>query len=253
MRRPLIALSVPAAVLGCWVAGAFASPRAHLRISQARVVVADCHPADDVAQRYASFSGQMRRVAGAQQMDMRFTLLERLGGRFAHFKPVSLQDLKPWRRSKAGARMFIYTQRVTALRDGGSYRMRVQFRWYDAQGSLLRSTTVSSRSCRQPAPLPNLTISSITSAPPQLASDRIYSVTVSNNGMGDARDVPVELQVDGTTAGRATLDLLPGQESSVVQIEGPRCGFSLRAMADPDRRIAETDETDNALVAPCTQ
>ena len=251
MRRPLIALCLPAAVLGCWLATASAAARVHLRSSQARVVLADCHPADDVAQRFASFGGQMRKTAGAQQMEMRFTLLERLGGRFARFKPVSLPELKPWRRSKAGARMFIYTQRVTALRDGGTYRMRVQFRWYDAQGSLLRSTTATSRSCHQASPLPNLTISSITSSPAQVASDRIYSITVANDGMGDARNVPVELQVDATPAGHATIDLLPAQESSVVQIEGPRCGFSVRAVADPERTIAETDETDNALVAPC--
>lgn len=250
MRRPLVALSVAAALLGCCVAAAFASPDASART--ARVVVSDCHPSDDMAQRFASFSGQMRRISGSQEMEMRFTLLERLGGRFSRFKTVSLPELKPWRRSKPGAHTFIYNQRVTALRDGGSYRMRVQFRWYDAQGSLLRSSTLRSRSCHQPAPLPNLTISSIMSAPAQVAGDRMYSISVANNGMGDARNVPVQLQVDGMTAGTATVDLLPAQESSLVQIEGPRCGFSVRAVADPDRKIAETDEADNALTLPCT-
>lgn len=214
--------------------------------------MSDCHPSDDMAQRYASFSGQMRRIPASQEMEMRFTLLERLGGRFSHFKQVALPELRPWRRSKPGAHTFIYNQRVTALRDGGSYRMRVQFRWYDSNGSLLRTSTLRSRSCHQPAPLPNLTITSITSAPAQVAGDRLYSISVSNNGMGDARNVPVELQVDGMTAGTANVDLLPAQESSVVQIEGPRCGLSLRAVADPDRKIAETDESDNALTLPCS-
>jgi hypothetical protein len=194
----------------------------------------------------------MRRVAGTQQMEMHFTLLERLGSsRAARFKPVSLPDLKPWRRSKPGARTFIYTQRVTALRDGGAYRMRVQFRWYGHGKTLLRNMTLRSRSCRQPPPLPNLAISSVTANPAPVAGDRMYSITVANNGLGDAQNVPVELQVDGKPAGSAKVDLLPGNESTVVQIEGPRCAASVRAVVDPDGRIAETDETDNILLAPC--
>ena len=240
-------------MLGCWVTGAFASPRAHAKAAPASVLLAECHPADDVAQRFASFSGRMRRVPGTQEMAMRFTLLERLpGARTRHFRPVALPDLKPWRTSKGRARKFIYTQKVTALRDGGTYRMRVRFRWYGAGKTLLRSATVGSRACRQPAPLPDLTISSITSAPAPLARDRIYSITVANNGRGEARDVPVALQVDGALAGTAKVDLLPGQASTVVAVEGPRCAFGVRAVADPEHAIPETDESDNALALPCS-
>src|SRR5919197_6767962 len=91
------------------------------------VVVAACHPSDDVDQRFATFVGQMQAVKGTLRMAMRFTLLERLGA--TDFNAVSLTDLRPWRRSKRGVSSFLYTQRVTALRDGGTYRMRVQFRW----------------------------------------------------------------------------------------------------------------------------
>lgn len=217
------------------------------------MTLAVCHPSDDVAQRFASFNGQMHTIPGTQRMAMHFTLLERIGGRFALFKPVALSDLKPWRRSKTSARTFIYTQRVTALRDGGSYRMRVQFRWYGANKTVLRTTTLRSRTCRQPAPLPNLTISSITSAPAPVSSQRVYSITVGNSGQGDARNVPVELKVDGAAVGSSMIDLLPSQESSVVQIQGPACAFTVRAVADPDRVIPETSDSDNALTAPCSQ
>jgi hypothetical protein len=217
------------------------------------VTLADCHPSDDVSQRYASFNGQMRAIAGTQRMLMRFTLLERIGGALAPFKPVSLPDLKPWRRSKTGARTFIYTQRVTALRDDGTYRMRVQFRWYDGNKKLLRTTIVRSRACHQPAPLPDLTITSIGPGQALLGGQRMYAVTVANNGRGDARDVPVELKVDGSTVGSATVDLLPGQESGVVQIQGPQCSLTVGAVADPGRLIPETDESNNALTAACAQ
>jgi CARDB len=253
MRRPFAALIAPVVVLTGLVTGALAASPTVSRTGQATVTLADCHPADDMADRYASFTGQMRTVPGAKRMAMHFTLLERLGGGLAPFKSVSLPDLKPWRRSKPGARAFIYTQRVTALRDGGAYRMRVQFRWYDAHKTLLRTTTLRSRTCHQPAPLPDLTITSIGPGQALAGGQRMYSVTVANDGQGEASDVPVELKVDGAMVGSAMLDLLPGQESSVVQIQGPQCAFTVRAVADPDRLIPETDESNNALTVACAQ
>jgi CARDB len=243
---------IPAAIFGGSVALALGAPTAS-RAAQASVSLAECHPSDDVTQRFASFNGQMRSIAGTKQMAMRFTLLERIGEGASRFKPVSLPDLKPWRRSKAGARMFIYAQRVTALRDDGAYRMRVQFRWYGDHRTLLRSTTLRSRTCRQPAPLPDLSVSSITSTPAMAAGQRVYSIAVANDGQGEARNVPVELKVDGTVAGRSSIDLLPAQESSVVQIQGPQCALSVRAVVDPDRVVPETDDSDNALTVPCAQ
>jgi hypothetical protein len=222
------------------------APAAH----HALVSVSDCHPAEELAQRYASFSGQIRAYPGTARMMMRFTLLERLSGA-RHFKPVPLQDLRPWRRSKPGARAFIYTQRVTALRDNGAYRMRVQFRWYGADGTLLRTRFAHSRVCRQPAPLPNLTIGGISSLPAATPDQRLYSITVTNSGDGEARNVDVALKVDGTVVGGTRVDLLPADESTVVQISGPKCASDVRATADPDGQIRETSDADNTLTVPC--
>src|SRR4051812_22312847 len=158
-RRVLLCLVTPVVALMATVAAALGAQTS--KPGQASVSVADCHPSDILDQRYASFSGQMRALPGTQRMAMHFTLLERVGSNAAGYKPVSLPDLKAWRRSKQGARNFIYTQRVTALRDSGGYRMRVQFRWYGDHRALLRTTTLRSRTCRQPAPLPDLVITSI--------------------------------------------------------------------------------------------
>jgi hypothetical protein len=215
------------------------------------VTLSECHPSDDVTQRHASFAGQMHAVPGTARMAMRFTLQERLGS--LHFKSVSLPELRPWRRSKAGARNFIYTQRITALRDGGAYRMRVQFRWYDSDGHVLRTNVARSGVCRQPVPLPDLTITSVTPGPGPSGDQRTYTVGVSNDGAGEARDVSVSLKVDGTMVDSTRIDLLPANTSGVVQIVGPVCSFALRAIADSDRAIPETDETDNALTVPCSR
>jgi CARDB len=251
MRRPVLGALIAAAVLTASVACALAAQSRGLKPGQATVLVANCHPSDVVAERLAIFNGQMRSVTGTKRMLMHFTLLERLGGS-GSYKAVPLGDLKPWRRSKTRAQTFIYAQRVTALRDDGAYRMRVQFRWYGDHKTLLKTSTVRSRACRQPAPLPNLTVTSVTSTP-AVGGRRTYSVTVANEGQGEAREVPVVLKVDGTVVGSSTVDLLPAQESSVVQIPGPACAFTVRAAADPKRRIAETDDTDNALTVPCAQ
>src|SRR5256885_11423526 len=117
MRRPLAALLTPVVLVGTLV-GTLAAPSASSKAGQPTVTVADCHPADNTADRYASFNGQMRAIPGTQRMAMHFTLLERLGGGLAPFKPLPLPDLKPWRRSKANARAFISTQRVTGLHEG---------------------------------------------------------------------------------------------------------------------------------------
>jgi hypothetical protein len=256
MPRLFLGLIVSAAALAAPVAHAVAPPpgpaAASSRPGQPSVTLADCHPSDFVDQRFAAFNAQMRAITGTKRMAMHFTLLERLGRRSSAFKPVSLPELKSWRRSKPGARTFIYMQKVTALRDSGAYRMRVQFRWYGAHGAVIHNATVRSRTCRQPAPLPNLTISSISSIA-GVSGQRTYSITVANTGQGEAKDVPVVLKVDGTVVGHSQVDLLPAQESTVVQMTGPPCAFNVRAVVDPDRHIAETSDSDNAVTLPCSQ
>jgi CARDB protein len=251
MRRVAIAIS-SLAVVTAWIAAALApAAPAAKPVPTRSVTLSECHPSDDVTQRHASFAGQMHALPGTARMAMRFTLQERLLS--THFKSVSLPDLRPWRRSKPGARNFIYTQRVTALHDGGAYRMRVQFRWYDSNGNLLRKSVARSGVCRQPVPLPDLSISSITPAPGPSPNQTTYSISVLNDGSGEARDVSVSLKVDGAMVASSRIDLLPGNTSGVVQIVGPACSVALRAIADPDRSIPESDETDNALTVPCTR
>jgi hypothetical protein len=251
MARPLLGALIAAAVLTAWVTAALGAHPRGSKPGHATVRLADCHPSDLVSERFAAFDGQMHTIPGAKRMAMHFTLLERRGSR-GGYKPVPLTDLKPWRRSKPGVRSFVYTQRVTALRDDGAYRMRVRFRWYGPHRTVLRGTTVRSRTCRQPAPRPDLTVTSIGSMPLP-GGQRSYSVTVANDGQGEAQQVPVVLKVDGVVVGSSMVDLLPGQASSVVQITGPACAFTVRAVADPDRLIDETDDSNNALTVPCAQ
>jgi len=181
MRRIATVFSA-LAVAGACATGALADQPAPatMGMAQGAVIVAACHPSDDVTTRFATFVGEMRALPGSARMAMRFTLLQRLGT--PDFTAVGLPDLRPWRRSKKGVSSFIYTQRVTALRDGGTYRMRVQMRWYGSNGKLMKVRTMRSGACKQPAPLPNLRISSISTAPGAVSGTTSYMVTVQNDG-----------------------------------------------------------------------
>ena len=129
--------------------------------------------------------------------------------------------------------------------------MRVQFRWYGAQGNLLRVTFHRSHECRQPAPMPNLRIAQLHSRPSASPGMRDYSLTLANSGQGEASDVDVALTVDGSPAGASRVSLLPPDSSTVVQITAQSCLFGAHALADPGNTVRETNESDNALAVPC--
>jgi CARDB protein len=247
MRR--IAVTTAALALLAWTGSGASAARTSTSTPLTAVVVAACHPSDDVTDRFATFVGQMQSVKGTSRMAMHFTLLEKL--ETPTFDPVALSELRPWRRSKKGSTTFLYTQRVTALRDGGSYRMRVQFRWYGSDGKVFKTKTVRSGVCRQPAPLPNLEVTSITARPGLTAGTEAYTITVQNDGTGDAGGVGVALKVDGGTASNGQVPALPAGKTGTVTITGPACTGFVRAAVDPGGRIRETNETDNVLITAC--
>src|SRR4051794_32592891 len=246
MRR-IAVIPAALALLAGTVSGASASSSTPTPVAQA--VVAACHPSDDVGTRFATFVGQMQAVKGAQRMAMHFSLLERLEA--PSFQAVSLSELRPWRRSKKGVSSFIYSQRVTALRDGGSYRMRVQFRWYGVDGKVIKTKTVRSGVCHQPAPLPNLEVTSITAKPGLTPGTETYTIAVENDGTGDAGAVDVALRVDGATALTGQVPAIGAGKSGTVDITAPACTGYVRAAVDPRGKIQEADETDNVLVTAC--
>ena len=215
----------------------------------ASVIVAACHPSDDVTQRFATFVGQMRPVPGTARMAMRLTLLQKLQA--PDFAPVALPDLRPWRRSKKGATSFIYTQRVTALRDGGTYRMRVQFRWYGSDGKIFKTKTARSGACHQPQELPNLRVTSVSVGPGATPGTSKYLITVENDGSRAATSIEMALRIDGGAPATGKVALLNPGTSTTLEIDGPTCATTVRAIADPRSRIKETDETDNSFVEAC--
>jgi hypothetical protein len=213
--------------------------------SKATVKVKSCSLED----HSAVFYGRMRKLHRTKRMRMRFTLLERPAGA-SRFKRVHVPALAHWHKSAYGVRAYGYSQEVRGLRDGSTYRMRVRYRWYDADNKLQRSTRRTSRRCRMFVPLANLR--------PRVVDTRAlgggvwrYRVRVSNVGQIAADDVAVQLSVDGSVVNTETVSHLDPGESTRLGFDGPACKRRYVFQVDPAGVIPENNEGDNRTTAFC--
>ena len=246
MLRRLMIFALLAGLLVASVDAAAARKRASSKAASVKVL--ECRTSDAGESRSATFQGRVRAIRGTARMAMRFTLLERFGDERRHV--VQFPELKTWHHSKSGIRDFRYKQTVTGLQGGGDYRARVDFRWYDADGDVLRKARRVSRTCRQSGRLANLR-PGVPSVAPGPEGTALYVVPVGNRGRATANDVGVELSVDGAkTDVRHIEEIAPGA-TETVSIRGPVCQGGLRVVVDPSDTVKERRESDNILKAPC--
>jgi hypothetical protein len=199
--------------------------------------------------RLATFEGNMRTVKGATRMAMRFHLLERTtSAEPAH--AVKVPSLLPWRKSRSGVKQFSYSQTVKGLSSGVTYSSRVQYRWYNANGKVIRRAELESGTCVQDGELPNLVLGSVRSAPGSTDGTAVYTVQVGNTGQGAVQAFTVTLIADGAHIDTRTLDGLKAGEFTTVKFTGPFC-TRLRAEVDRGKTVPETVEEDNSLRARC--
>ena len=138
---------------------------------------------------------------------------------------------------------------MRGLSDGYDYRVRVDYRWLDADGHVVRRRRLSSRTCSLSELLPNLKVAYVTSAP-EGAGER-YTVGIDNAGKADSAETVLRLGVDGQTQGFTTVPgLAPGQ-SATVGVTGASCIGRVRATVDPGQVVRESNELDNSLLTAC--
>jgi CARDB len=237
MRRALLITALAVAALAALPAVASAQ---QLRTS---VRLVEC----SFEEHEAVFRGSMRGIEGGARMAMRFTLLERTGS--DGFKPLKAVGLGRWRRADPGVVSFGYRQVVKALSENAVYKMRVDFRWFGADGSVLAQVQKSSPPCRQFAWLPNLHVEVLGASATKVEGVVRYRVLVTNAGREEVT-APVRLSVDDAVIDTATATLLPG-ESRQIDFRGPTCRREITAAADPDGTIVESSESDNLHEVPC--
>lgn len=210
--------------------------------------VFECKGGNAGETRSATFLGRMRATGGTDYMMMRFTLLEQFGDEKLHSVPAP--ELRFWRQSKPGVKDFRYRQTVTALQGGGDYRMRIDFRWFDSAGNLIRKTQKLTSPCSQPGELPNLQVRApVAQAGP--GGTAVYIVPIVNTGRETAQNVAVELFVDGAATNVGHIDAIAPGQTREARFTGPLCQRSLRAVADPTDAVRERFESDNALQVKC--
>lgn len=195
----------------------------------------------------AVFVGRMREIEGSQYMWLRVRLLEK-GERGFHV--LKAPGLGRWRKSKPAVGTFAYRQAVRGLESGSVYRAEVDFRWYDAEGTVVATAKRRSSACRQFDVLPNLTATPVGTKARQDGVVR-YLVLVTNEGIAPATGVPVRLSVDGDVVNTVTVPLLAPAERRVLAIQGPACTSTVTAEADPDGVIVESSESDNSHQIAC--
>jgi hypothetical protein len=196
----------------------------------------------------AAIYARMKAVEGTGRMALRFTLLERTG--VEGYRPVKAPGLARWRWSKPGVQALRYRQGVRNLEENATYRARVDFRWYSADGEEIERARRRSSACRQFLTLPNLATEVTRVARTKVPGVMRYETLVSNTGGASVASVPVRLTVDGDAIDTVTLSLGPREARSLV-IRGPECRQLVRAEADPEKTIAETSEDDNADELTC--
>jgi CARDB len=204
-----------------------------------------------LADHEAIFHARMQTLDDADRMGLRFTLLARSGDE--GFEPVKAPGLGRWQRSRPGVAAFSFRQGVRGLQDDAVYRMRVDFRWYSAEGEVVEEVHRRSSPCRQYVDLPNLRVRVVGAEAAAAPGIFRYSVRVSNDGPAEASPVSLSLIVDGNVVDTVSVAALAAGEVRFVTIRGPDCRRTVEVQADPDGAIAESSEDDNAHAISCAE
>src|SRR4051794_18062781 len=221
MRRlvTLACLAAAACAAAPGVARAASAPQQGPRL-QARLT--SCATGATARERTAAFTASMPAIHGSARMGIRFDLLQRTPGE-AEFAPVELPAWGRWERSEPGRTGFIYTKRVRALRAPGAYRARVRFRWYAADGRVLRRVQRTTKMCRQPDPRPDVRAGALSVAGGLGPATATYLLTVRNAGHGAAGPFDVVLAAGEMPQAPVRVAGLAAGESRVISLPGPAC------------------------------
>jgi hypothetical protein len=219
-----------------------------------RVKLAACQSGPAATDRAATFVGSMPAVAGTRRMWMRFDLYARIPPATT-FTAIKAPKLGVWQKSAPGrvSSGFVFTQRVQALTAPASFRAQVRFRWYGKGGKLLRSTTRTSATCKQPDQRPDLRAGTLDAVRGPLPDQATYALEVRNDGRTAAGAFDVLLAVGGVEqAPQRVGGLAPAQTTSVTFV-APRCvpGSTLVFELDAEDAVEESSEVDDLVERPC--
>jgi hypothetical protein len=243
MRRSILIAACGAVALVTALPGS--APAAAIAGKSPAIKLVSCTPEE----HGAVYQGRMASIPGTDRMGMRYTLFSQAPGK-AELR-VRVPGLSRWRRSKPAVGTFAWKQELLNLAVGATYRVQVDFRWYDVDGTVIRTTRKRSASCRQFSDLPNLRAQLVGAGATSVDGVVRYRVRVDNSGAVTANGAAVRLSVDGSAAQTQSLGALAAGESRTVSLYGPACQRWADAAADPDNTIVEVSESDNLHSLAC--
>lgn len=234
MRR-----AVPPLVVAALLGGAAASAGALGTPLPLRAARTNCVPGS------ALFSASMPASAASARMAMRFDLERRRG--LGDWQRLAVPRWGVWQRSAPRVPGFVLAKAIAGLSAPAYYRAVVRFRWYDAEGRVLRRARRTTLSCRQQDLRPDLVAGDVTQAP-----SGGYLVVVRNVGRGDAGPSSLTLTVDGVAAEVVLEGVRAGTERTVA-VAARRCapGSTVAVAVDATGAVDEAHEDDNLVVRPC--
>ncbi|HEY8637990.1 MAG TPA: CARDB domain-containing protein [Solirubrobacteraceae bacterium] len=215
-----------------------------------RAVVVQCHRAASDTDRFVVFAGRMRAIKGTARMSVKFDLLQRTAtsaGFVAVDGGSSTGESDP-----PAPTIYRYKAMFRNLTAPALYKGRATFSWLDASGKVIRQIQRTTGPCIQPDPRPNLVVGQVRSQKAGQGQRR-YFAAIRNDGLGTAGSFDVALSVNGKALVPVTIASLPARSRQVVSFVGPACGAngSLRITVDPDNRVAEGNEADDAKTVAC--
>src|SRR3954452_18060860 len=220
----MLRIATALAALAVFPAASSAAHRADAPLTPGLVArVAACDVTSD--NRTATFYARMDTLAAASKMQIRLQLFERLG-RDDSWSKLDVPALRQWHSSQAGVKRYGWKQTVDALRLGGAYKARVQYRWLSASGTALDTASRDTPVCR--GPMPNIAVGDLSAQDGPTADTRTYQVTIQNLGKVAAASVGVSLSVDGAILDTITIDRLAAGERRTVNFTGPACRQAVR-------------------------
>ena len=235
----LLALAAPAAVAG--------DTPADLDRPELAAALESCIPSALPAERIAVFNGSMPAVDSSARMSMRFDLQRLRPGERRWRRVSGALGFGVWERSLRNRAGFVFRKRVDGLQVPASYRVRVRFRWENANGEIVRRRQRRSALCQQPDLRPDL-MPEVVTAIVDVPGLALYSVNVRNVG----RSVAGPFVVRVGTGSIEVAQLGAGRRTTVLVL-APACasGSGLLVRVDADGRVDEADEQGNLLRAVC--
>lgn len=240
-----LAVAVPAAV-------ALGATTKQPKRSDARARLSACKQALDLTGRSLTVDASMHSLQDGDRMQMRFDLYQRKPGS-ARFRKLPGPGLGTWNPAMPGVDRYRFRKPIESLPAPAAYRVKVTYRWLDENDVAHARTTRLTGLCVQPDLRPDLRVADFRGVRRFAQGEFLYRVMLNNAGRTASGDFGAVLTLGG--AARPVVNVLsmaPG-ERRVVELIGPRCesGATERVQLDPDDRIDESSELNNARSTPC--